>query len=169
MCRSAVMLATSSSALVFAYSRCRTCPGCTTSNTLWHMITLFARGRGPRICRSSSAVLILCRYFSVSDESMALALAEVMEPGPRGLGDRLRIPERGAFPVVDVRDDLRDPFLEAHFGLPAKLGRDLADVRVGALGFAGPLRNVDFLAAQELDQAVGRLRIARPEGPDPAC
>src|ERR1700687_3835526 len=95
-----------------------------------------------------------------------LLLPEVLEPGLRGLGDRLRIPERGVFPVVDISDDPCDPFLEAHRGLPAELGRDLADVGVGTLGFAGTFRNMDFFTAEELDQAIHRLRVARAEVPD---
>src|SRR6185436_18527987 len=88
------------------------------------------------------------------------------KPGLRRLGDRRRIPERRVLPVVDAGDDLRHPFLEADYRLPAELGGDLADVGVRAFGFARPLRDVDFLAAEQFDQTVYRLRIAGAQIPD---
>src|SRR5436190_9427504 len=113
MCRSAVMLATRMSALVLAYSRWRTWPGCTTSNTPWHMMTFFLRGGLPSSARSSSTVLILWRYFSVSDESTCLPLSQVLEPGLGGLGDGIGVPQRSVAPIVDVGEDAGDAFLEA--------------------------------------------------------
>src|ERR1700730_14044090 len=106
MCLSAVVLATSRSALLLAYSKCRTCPGCTTSNTPWHMITRFSRGGGPMIARNSSGVLILCRYRSINETISGLLLnfffAEIAEPGFCRLGNRCRVPQRSLAPALDI-------------------------------------------------------------------
>jgi len=84
-------------------------PGMHTSNKPWHMMTFFARGRGPMILVSSSAVLILCRYFSVSDGNTISAPGS--DTGTRSLSlcRSTRIPEGRAAPVVDIGEIFPTP------------------------------------------------------------
>src|SRR6266567_7140988 len=161
ICRSAVMLAISTGALLLAYSKCRTWPGCTTSKTPWHMMTFSCRGIRPIRSRISCGVLILCLMRWVSDSSMSSRplSSQIIEPGLRGSRDRLRIPQRRVLPTLNVPQHHLHPVLEAQFGLPAQHGDDLADIRKGAVGFPRTLRQIDYLAAEEPDKLVDRPRI----------
>jgi len=63
-------------------------------------------------------------------------------------------------------ESVGESFAQWHLRLPAQLALDLGDVGPRAVGFAGALREVDFFAAQQFDEAVDRLRIAQEVGSD---
>src|SRR2546427_923430 len=108
------------------------------------MMDVRFRGRGPRRAASSSQVLILWANFSY----MA-ALAQVLEPVSRRLGDGVHRPHRRRVPVVDMVEHDLDALFEAHRGLPAERASDLRDVGMRAIGLPWPLRNMRRGAAQE--------------------
>src|SRR5215831_13993507 len=137
------------------------------SNVPWHMMTLRWRGRGPMAAAISAAVLILwLTSFLLAASIMASTRwGERFEPFGGGFGNRIGIPQRGIAPVVDLGDDAADPFLERDLRLPAEIAANPADVREGAVRLARALGDVDDRPAQELDQAVDRLRIAGADVP----
>src|SRR6266536_2047982 len=90
-------------------------------------------------------------------------LPQIIEPGLGGLRNRLWIPERRVFPAVDVLQHDLHPLLEAHFGLPAEHGYDLADVRKRAVRLPRTLGHIDYLAAEELHKLFDGSRIARAQ------
>src|SRR5690349_16664632 len=112
------------------------------------MITVLSRGRAPMILASSAAVLILWSYIFLTEAIMRRppsgALAEVVEPGLGGDGDRFWVPQRCILPIVDLLQHALHPFLEAHLGSPAQHACYLGDVGVGALGLAGAPRHIDL-------------------------
>src|SRR6266700_4907844 len=61
---------------------------------------------------------------------------------------------------MDVPQHHLHPLLEAHLGLPAQLGDDLADIRERAVRLPRTLGHVDYPAAEELDKLVDRPRIS---------
>src|SRR5688572_12865001 len=171
MCASAVRLAISTSPRLFAYSRCRTCPGWTMSNVPWHMMTFRSRGGGPMISATSRAVLILwltSRRLASSIDVRLLRLGQRLEPAGGRLGDRIRVPERRVSPVIDFGDDPAHAFVEAHRRSPAEIALNTGNVGVGAIRFAGALGDVHRGAAEQLHQPVDRLRIPRSDVPHPA-
>src|SRR5271157_1619277 len=127
------------------------------------MITLRLRGRSPTSCATCSADLILCWYRSPKVSTTSALPAQILEPGLGGTRDRLRIPQRRVAPMLDVRHHAAHALRERHHGLPAEIALNSADVRPGAIGLAGALRNIHHVAPQKLDQAVDALRIAGAE------
>src|SRR5208282_4212222 len=127
------------------------------------MITLCSRGRAPIALQSSSTVLIFFLSLSSVMVRELRGTREIGEPGPRRLGDRFGVPQRRLAPVLDLPQDAGNALLEADPGLPAQLALDLADVGEGAIGLARPLGNMDLVAAEELDEAIDRLRAAGAE------
>ena len=93
-------------------------------------------------------------------------LASARNQPCRRLGDRVGIPQRRVAPVIDIGDDAPTPSSNGTLRRPAEVTRDLADVGPGAVRLAGALGNVHDRAAQKLDQAVDRLRIAGADVPD---
>src|SRR5258708_5984126 len=124
------------------------------------MITFFARGRAPMICLSSSAVLILWRYFSVSDDSTNCPLAHELEPTLGCDSDGLRIPKRRIAPVVDIGDDFCNALLETHLWLPTEFRGDAANVGPCTVGLSRAFRNMGDFAAEQFDQSIDRLPLA---------
>src|SRR5262245_37646686 len=127
------------------------------------MMTLFSRGRGPMMSRSSSADLSLWRYRSSNWTSMTTSgalLAEVVEPGLGRLRDPVGVPQRRVAPAFDIDQHPAHAVLEADGRLPAQPRDDLGDIGEGAVGLARALGDVHDLAAEKLDQTIDRLRIA---------
>src|SRR4051812_31249384 len=65
-------------------------------------------------------------------------------------------------------DDLAHACFERDFRLPAKLGSDFRNVGPGAVRLAGPLRDVGFVTAEQLDEPVHGLRVAGAQVPERA-
>src|SRR5712691_9498814 len=125
------------------------------------MMTRFARGRGPTMARSSSADLTLCRYRSSNPTSISGALlAEVVEPGLGRFRNPIRVPQGGVAPALNVDQHSAHAVLETHRRFPPEPGRDLGNIREGAVGLARTFVHIDQAAAEKLDQPVDRLRIA---------
>src|SRR5438876_145270 len=92
----------------------------------------------------------------------------VSVPRLGGSLDRCRVPQWGFAPIVDFLDDPGHAFLETHLDRPVEVAADQGDIGPRAVRFARPLRDMDGLAAQELDQAIDRLRLAGAQVPVPA-
>src|SRR5882724_1846202 len=130
------------------------------------MITFFSRGRGPTSAIKSSTVLTLWLSNLRLASSIDVSLCHIFEPDLAGLRDRLRIPQRSFAPVIDLSENLAHAVFEANARAPVEITRDRSNVRMRDIGFAGSLRNVNDLTAQQFDQLVDRLRVAGAEIPD---
>src|SRR5690242_17522901 len=125
-------------------------PGCTRSNTPWHMMTFLSRGRAPTAAHSSSTLLTLRRYPPATGCSITplrshqpyLAGPDDFEQGFCRLLDRGRIPQRGILPFVDLGHHARHPGLERDARLPFQIPGDLADIGEGFVRLAGTLGDV---------------------------
>src|SRR5258708_7219536 len=128
------------------------CPGCTTSNTPWHIMTFLARGRGPTSPTSSSKVLILwLRKFRLAS-SMDVSLCHIFEPDLAGLRNRLRIPQWRFAPIINLAKNLFHAILKANAWAPIQIAGNGGDVCIRDVRFARSFRNVDDLAAKQLHE-----------------
>src|SRR5215470_18091981 len=97
---------------------------------------------------------------------MSALPAKMLKPGLGGGRNRLRVPERGIAPELNIGEHLFNPAVERNRRSPVEVTADFADIGPGNIGFAWALGDIDHVSPDQLDQMIDALGIAGAEVPD---